>query len=158
MFTIPASGTGSFLQAIPPATPVKYTIAVAPHDAAKKPLGAASSAVTVMQVKNSSPPIQFGPNAVLPSIELVHYTEKIGQVPLTQIFFATATVALRAVNNGSDTTDPISVSVTDFNVLMRQTGAAAKIGALKKGESSAVITLNLSAVLPPPKSQTPQEQ
>ncbi|HEY3052720.1 MAG TPA: hypothetical protein VGK04_04950, partial [Thermoanaerobaculia bacterium] len=162
-FTIPATGAGSFLKSPPPASPVKYSITITPHNAAKNPLGNASPAVTVTQVKESpQPPINFGPSANFPSIELVHYEEKIGQVPQTQIFFANATVQLRGVNRSTAKTDPVAVSIEDFNVLWKQTGASAKIGALapqgQLGDKSPVVTVQLTAMLPPPKSQLGQQQ
>jgi CubicO group peptidase (beta-lactamase class C family) len=159
-FSIPATGSGSFLKTTPPASPVKYTITIAPHDAANNPAGSASPKVTVTQVQAApQKPIDFGPAANFPSIELVHYEEKIGQVQYTQIFYATATVQLRAVNKLSVKSDPVSVSVEDFNVLWRQNGAASgTIAALAPGDKSPVITIQLNAVLPPAKSQTGQEQ
>ena len=100
----------------------------------------------------------FGTSAVFPDIELVHYEEKVSQVPLTQLFSANATITLRAVNNGKVTTDPVFVSVNDSNVLMKQVDTAQKIKALQPGESSSAVTLHLTAVLPPAKSQLGQEQ
>ena len=158
-FTNPATGPGSFLKSPPPASPVKYSITIAPHDAAKNPMGTASPAVTVTQVKESpQQPVNFGPVANYPSIELVHYEENFGQVPQTQIFYATATVQLRGVNTGNVKTDPASVSVNDFNALWKQTGPSASIGALAPHSQSPAVTVQLTAMLPPPKSQLGQQQ
>ncbi len=156
-FTIPASGPQAFLKTTPTASPVVYDVAISPHDASGDPLGATSPVVTVTQVKSGPPvPIHFGRSAVFPDIALVHYAESIGQVPNTQILFANATITVRAVNNGKGKTDPFRLSISDSNVLMRQTDNAASVGVLGPGQVSPPITLHLTAMLPPPKSQTPQ--
>jgi CubicO group peptidase (beta-lactamase class C family) len=156
LFSIVAN---AFLQATPPNSPgVKYSVVITPYDGANQPLGSASPAVTVTQKKETpQPPIQFGPSAVFPDLELVHYAEQIGQVPLTQILYGLATLKVRAVNHGNMPTDVIMLSVSDFNVLMSQQGPDAAVASLKPG-ASAEVTLKLEAVLPPPKSQLPQEQ
>ncbi|HSP14272.1 MAG TPA: serine hydrolase domain-containing protein [Thermoanaerobaculia bacterium] len=157
-FSIPATGVSSFLKSTPPASPVKYTIRITPHNAANTPVGSASPAVTVTQVQAApQKPIDFGPAANFPTIELVHYEENIGVT--SQIYYGIATVQLRAVNKSSVKSDPVSVSVEDFNVLWRQNGAASgKIAALAPGEKSPVVTVKMDPVLPAPTSQTPQEQ
>lgn len=152
---IPATGAGSFLAAVPPGSPVTYTISVTATDSMSKPLGGPASVTVVQQTFGPQPPIVFGPNMVAPDIELVHYKEKVGIVPFTQIYYGTATVTVRAINHGTAATDPVTLSISDFNVLMRQTGGV-HIDSLKKWES-VEKTITLNAVLPPPESQTPQE-
>jgi len=150
-FTIPASGGQSFLKLPAPSRgAVTYRITVTPHDAANKALGSASNTVTVKYAAQSPPPpVVFGPSANFPDIELVHYAEQI-----ELYYFAKATVTLRAVNNSGTKTDPFSVGVNDFNVLMRQTDDPVQgIGALNPGQTSSDVTLHMTAVLPPPKSQ-----
>jgi CubicO group peptidase (beta-lactamase class C family) len=155
-FTIPA---GSFLKGPAPSPGVTYSITITPHDGMNNTLGNASGAVAVIYEKQSPPPpVTFGPSANFPDIELVHYSEQIGQVPLTQLLFVNATVIVRAVNNSGTKTDPFNVAVTDFNVLMNQTEPVQKIAALNPGMPSGNITVHLTAMLPPPKSQLGQEQ
>jgi hypothetical protein len=90
---------------------VTYRITVTPHDAASKALGSASNTVTVTYAAQSPlPPVVFGPSANFPDIELVHYAEQI------ELYFAKATVTLRAVNKSGTKTDPFSIGVNDFNV------------------------------------------
>jgi hypothetical protein len=157
-FTIPAIDGQPFLKLPAPSSAETYSIWITPHDAANKSLGRASSIVTVKYVQSSSPPIVSGPSAHFPDIGLVHYTEQIGQVPNTQIFYANATVTLRAVNNSGAKTDPFLVGVSDFNVLMKQSDPVQLIGALDPGKTSDEITLHMTAMLPPPQSQLGQEQ
>src|SRR4051794_5242029 len=103
-----------------------------------------------------APSFDFGPGPVFPDVELVSYREKIGQVPLTQLFFAGADVTLRVSNKGKDPTDPVSVNITDNNVLMIIAGAVS-VPSLKAGVAKN-ITVHMKAMLPPPTSQTPEEQ
>ena len=76
-FTIPATGTGSFLAATPPNAPgVKYLVTVTPHDASNHALGAAATPVSVTQAKSGpQSPVDFGAGAVFPDVELVGYVE-----------------------------------------------------------------------------------
>jgi CubicO group peptidase (beta-lactamase class C family) len=155
-FTIAAT---AFLKAVPPPSPVTYRITLTPLDAGGNPLGVPSPAVEVTQAKwTPGPGVAFGRSMVFPDLELVQYREQIGVVKLTQIQFAVATVKVRAVNNSAkSTTDPLRLSITDFNVLMRQQTPPAEIGRLKPGASK-VVTLKLNAILPPPESQLPGEK
>jgi len=156
LFSIVAT---AFLQATAPDPPgVKYKVTITPYGGANQPMGNASPAVTVTQRKEmAQPPVQFGPSAAFPDLELVHYVEQIGQVPQTQILYGLATLKVRAVNRGKRATDPMTLSVSDFNVLMRQQGLGAAVASLKPG-ASVEVTLKMEAVLPPPKSQLPQAQ
>jgi hypothetical protein len=155
-FIIPAN---AFLQAVPPAAPgVEYRITITPYDAQNKMLGAESPAVAVTQRQEiPSPPIDFGPSAVFPSLELVHYREQTGAVQSTQLFFALATVEIRATNHGKIVTDPLWLSVTDANLLMTQQSPAASVPSLKPGAST-VVTVKLQAMLPTTTSQFVSQQ
>nr|ACX33957.1 putative beta-lactamase [uncultured prokaryote EC6] len=99
----------------------------------------------------------FGSSAVFPDLELVHYSEQFGQVPQTQILFGQGTVKIRIVNHGKLPTDPMTVSVSDFNVLMRQVGPPASVAKLKP-DGSVEVTFKMDMVIPPPKSQLGQQQ
>jgi hypothetical protein len=133
VFTIPAAGSGSFLATTPPASPVKYKIIVIPHDSANHPL-AASAAVTVTQVQPApQAPITFGPSAVFPEVKLVSYVEH----------GTGATVTVRAVNNGSVATDPMNLSISDFNALFHAPAGAKPVGVLQPGHSSGEISFEL---------------
>src|SRR5207245_5716658 len=135
-FTISA---GAFLLSMPPASPVKFNITIVPHNAAKQPLGSVSAAVVVSQVPEGppQPPVNFGPGAVFPSVELVKYDEKVGVVPLTQLHFAGADVTLRVRNNGKSATDPMGINVSDDNALMRS-AKQASVRSLKPSASQLV--------------------
>lgn len=153
-FTIAAN---QFLTASPPASPVKYSITIQPHNAAMAALGAASAAVVVTQVPDSNqPPVVFGDNAVFPKVEIVSYNEKIGVVPLTQLHFAGADVTVLVKNYGGPTTAPAWLSIKDKSQLMRQANPVS-VPILKAGASQS-FTIHLDAVLPPPKSQLPEEE
>jgi CubicO group peptidase (beta-lactamase class C family) len=150
VFAIPATGTGSFLASTSPNAPgVKYLITVTPHDSSNHALGAAATPVSVTQVKaGPQAPINFGPNAVFPSVELVSYVEHASGL--------TATVTVRAVNKGSVATDPMNLDIPDDNFLMRVTGGTKKIKALAPGAST-TLSFAMSAILPAPTSQTPED-
>jgi CubicO group peptidase (beta-lactamase class C family) len=150
VFTIPATGTGSFLASTPPNAPgVKYVITVTPHDASNHALGAAATPVSVTQVKSGpQTPVNFGAGAVFPDVELVSYVEHGTGL--------TATVTVRAVNNGSVATDPMNLGLLDDNLLMRVTGGAKKIKALAPGAST-TLSFTMNAILPAPTSQTPED-
>jgi CubicO group peptidase (beta-lactamase class C family) len=153
-FTLVAN---AFLLPSPPASQVKFNITITPHNAAKQPLGAASAPVTVSQVpEGNQPPVVFGDNAVFPKVELVSYVEKIGVVPLTQLHFAGADVTILVKNGGTPATDPMWLSVKDNSVLMRQ-NTPLSIPSMKPGASQ-TFTVHLDAILPPPKSQLPEEE
>ena len=153
-FTIAAN---AFLLASPPASPIKFNITITPHNAAMQPLSAASAPVVVSQVPDSNqPPVVFGANAVFPKVELVNYQEKIGVVPLTQLHYAGADVAVLVKNGGTPATDPMWLTVKDNSLLMRQASPIA-IPSMKPGASQ-TFTVHLDAVLPPPKSQLGEEE
>jgi hypothetical protein len=153
-FNIPAN---AFLLATT-ASPVKFSITIVPHNAAKQPLGAASSAVMVSQVSDSAqPPVVFGPNAVFPTVEIVSYDEKIGVVPLTQLHFAGADVTVRVSNKGTSKTDTMWLNIKDNNLLMRQSSPQVSLPSFKAGASQ-LFTVHLDAILPPPTSQLPEEE
>jgi len=153
-FTIAAN---AFLLASPPATPVKFNITIVPHNASNQPLGAASAAVSVSEVAaGPQKPIDFGPGAVFPDVELVSYREKIGMVQFTQLHFAGGDVVLHVSNKGKGPTDPMWINVKDDNVLMRS-ASPVSVPSLKTGDSQNV-TVHVNAVLPPPTSQLPEEK
>jgi CubicO group peptidase (beta-lactamase class C family) len=153
-FTIAAN---AFLQPSPPASPVKFNITIVAHNAAKQTLGGTSPAVVVTQAPEGPPqkPVVFGPGAVFPTVEVVNYVEKIGVVPLTQLHFAGADVTLRVKNTGTAPTDPMWLTVKDNNLLMRQKSPVS-IPVLKAGAVE-TIPVHLDAILPPPKSQLPED-
>jgi len=147
----------TFLAATPPTTAVTYDITVTPHDAANKPVDTASPAVVVTQVVDTSPGTHFGGNAVFPTIEFVSYTPNFGGVQFTQIYYELGTLIVRARNTGKVGTNMMRLFVTDRNGTMRQTPGTAAIPALKPTESFEV-KVQLQGILPPAKSQTPDEQ
>jgi CubicO group peptidase (beta-lactamase class C family) len=155
-FIIPAN---AFLQTVPPPAPgVEYRVTITPYDAQNKPLDAGSPSVLVTQSQETAgPPIKFGPSAIFPDLELVHYQEQIGVVQSTQLQFALATVEVRAINRGKTATDPLWVSVTDAHLLMRQQSPSASVASLKPG-ASVVVTVKLQAILPPGTSQLPEDK
>jgi CubicO group peptidase (beta-lactamase class C family) len=87
---------------------------------------------------------------------LIHYAEASGRGSFENMSSLTATVTLRAVNTGTSTTGPAFVSVIDAHSLMKQTTPAQTIDALRPGESSGPITIQLAATMPPAKSQNGQ--
>jgi hypothetical protein len=139
-----------------PAGKKYYFRVIADQSTTKRPVLASNTVVITTGKKATT--AEFTAEAqVFPDLELVAYSEQIGQVPQTQFLYGLATVKVRAVNHGATPTDPMTLSVTDFNVLMRQKGSSASVASLKPGASTEV-TLKMEAVLPPPKSQLPQEQ
>lgn len=153
-FSLPAN---AFLISPTVAAPTKFNIKITPHNAANAPLGAASPTVVVTEVPDvSQPPIVFGDAAKFPKVEIINYDEKIGVVPFTQIHYAGADVTLRVSNKTGVATDPMWLSLKDFNVLMRQTTSQIAIPALAAGASQ-TVTVHLDAVLPPAQSQLPQD-
>ena len=146
-----------FIPATPPQNALRYYVRVISLGTQDKPLGLASPAVRLTYKKNTNAPVQFGPNAVFPSVEIVSYEEQIGVVPQTQLHFARAYVRLRVSNKGKTATDPMWLAVKDNNLLMRQTGPNVGLPSLKPGTSQAV-EVELDAILPPAKSQMPQQQ
>ncbi|MGH6647017.1 serine hydrolase domain-containing protein [Aquabacterium sp.] len=154
-FNLPAN---AFLVAPTVATATKFNIKVTPHNAANVALGAASPTVTVTEVPDTTqPPIVLGDPAKFPKVEIINYDEKIGVVPQTQIHYAGADVTLRVSNKTNQATDPMWLSLKDFNVLMRQNSSRIAIPALAAGASQ-TLTVHLDAVLPPAQSQLPQDQ
>jgi CubicO group peptidase (beta-lactamase class C family) len=153
-FTIPSN---AFLISPTVATTTKFTINIAPHDAAHQQLGTVSSNVVVTQVPDvAQPPVVFGDSAKFPKVEIVNYDEKIGVVPQTQIHYAGADVTVRVSNKSSVATDPMYLSLNDYNVLMRQTTPKVSIPSLAAGASQ-LVTVHLDAILPPAQSQLPQD-
>lgn len=154
-FSLPAN---AFLLAPTVASATPFNIRITPHNAANAPLGTSSPAVVVTEVPDvAQPPLVFGEEARFPKVEIVNYNEQIGVVPLTQIHYAGADVTLRVSNKTTKATDPMWLSLKDFNVLMRQNSARIAIPALAVGASQ-TVTVHLDAVLPPARSQTPQDQ
>jgi CubicO group peptidase (beta-lactamase class C family) len=152
-FTIAAN---AFLMATPPASPVKFSITIVPHNAAKQPLGGPSAVVSVSQVPDvPDKPVVFGASAVFPTVSIMNYEEKIGVVPLTQLHFAGADVTVLVKNKGKTPTDPAWLNIKDTNLLMRQ-NTPVSVPVLKAGAWKE-FTIHLDAVLPPPKSQLPEE-
>ncbi|HEU0173512.1 MAG TPA: serine hydrolase domain-containing protein [Blastocatellia bacterium] len=145
-----------FAPKTPPKNSTSYWVYVVTKNAQQHPVGAPSAAVVVTQKQAAVISETFGPAVVFPSVEIVTYDEKIGIVPLTQLHFAGADVTLRVKNKGKTATDPISLDVTDNNALMRSAGAAS-VPSLKPGASQ-LVNMHLNAILPPPKSQLPEEQ
>jgi CubicO group peptidase (beta-lactamase class C family) len=147
-FTIPAN---AFLQASPPATPVKFHITIAAHNAAKQPLGSASAAVVVSQEKaKAQPPIDFGPSAVFPDVDVLNFDDTIGVMTPAQIEPG-LDLKLRVSNKGKTATDPIWLSISDFNVLMRQSDPQVSIPSLAPGVSK-TVSVHLDAEVASPKS------
>jgi CubicO group peptidase (beta-lactamase class C family) len=155
-FGLPAN---AFLKATPPPSPgVKYYITFTPTNAQQQAVDQPSAPVMITQVQaGPSMPIHFGRNEVFPELELVHYHENIGAVPLTQLQFATAVVKILAINHGKVATDPLRLSVMEANGLMRQTSQPAQVPALNPG-ASMEVTVNLTASLEAPKSQLPEAE
>ncbi len=117
----------------------------------------ASGKLVVAQNDEASPePAQPPASAGFPDVALIHYAESSGQRSFMDTSSLTATVTLRAVNNGAAATGPVLVSITDAHSLMKQTTPAQMIDALKPGESSSPITIQLAATMPVPKSQANQ--
>jgi CubicO group peptidase (beta-lactamase class C family) len=79
--------------------------------------------------------ISFGAGAVFPDVKLVSYVEHGTGL--------TATVTVRAVNNGSVATDPMNLSISDFNALFHASTGAKPVGALQPGKSSGEISFEL---------------
>jgi CubicO group peptidase (beta-lactamase class C family) len=77
----------------------------------------------------------FGAGAVFPDVKLVSYVEHGTGL--------TATVTVRAVNNGSVATDPMNLSISDFNALFHASAGAKPVGALQPGKSSGEISFEL---------------
>jgi CubicO group peptidase (beta-lactamase class C family) len=154
-FTIAAN---AFLHASPPLSPLKFNITIVAHDAANQPLGFPSAPVVVNQVPKgpAQPPVNFGGAANFPSVTMVSYNEKIGQVPQTQLRYAGADVTLRVTNTGKAPTDPIWLRVDDSSLLMRQNTPNASVPALSPGASQ-TVNVHIDAILPPAKSQLPEE-
>ena len=162
-FTIPAN---AFLHASPPATPIKFNIAIVAHNGLMQPLGNPSPAVVVSQVPEgpSQPPDKFGDSAMFPSVELLDYREKIGVVPQTQLHFAGADIILRVSNPRPSTlirkssTDPIWLNIKDNSLLMREnTPVRIPIDSLKAGDEK-IVSVHLDAILPPATSQLPEDK
>jgi|GEM_PF-1504156 len=90
-----------FLSTSLPDANTKYEISITPYDAQNKAIDKASRAVSVTQLSaaNVPPPLEFDQTETkFPQIEVTSYTEKIGQVPLTQLFYAYADIKIRAAN------------------------------------------------------------
>lgn len=136
-FTIPAE---AFLGATLPAVNTKYEITIRPYDGANAAVGAASKAVVVTQLSadNVPPPTVFDDGANFPSVEIISYKERVGQVSLTQIFFAYADVKLRVSNKTSinlkAVTKKKATSGSSFGVSL-QTGRTTE--AISQGMSTA---------------------
>jgi len=158
-FTIPPQVQPPFLQNPAPAAAVTFYMTITPVDSTNAPLGSPSAPVTIIEVAaGPQKPVTFGPSANLPSVELLHYAENVGEVPNTQIQYANATLTVKAVNNSSATTSPVNISILDSSGLMRQTNAPQPVGPLKAGQTSGTIKIELTARLNAPQSQLPQEQ
>ncbi len=153
-FSLPEA---TFLQANPPSQNVIFTITVRPVDASNQPVGNGSTAVQVTQLSSGNIPAmtKFNDGAVFPSVEIISFKEKIGMVKNTQIYYAGADVKLRISNKGKKKTDSVRVKIKDFNVLLRHNSPGVVVSRLNPGKSK-VINIHLDAVLPAPKSQTPQ--
>jgi CubicO group peptidase (beta-lactamase class C family) len=79
--------------------------------------------------------ISFGAGAVFPEVKLVSYVEHGTGL--------TATVTVRAVNNGSVATDPMNLGISDFNALFHASAGAKPVGVLQPGKSSGEISFEL---------------
>ena len=162
-FTIPTNGQpngpGGFLQNQPIAAQVAYSITVQPYDKQHNAVGAASPDVTVTQAPKTPPtnPFQNAANANYPEIVLLHYVEKVGVVPQTQLHFAEAALTLRFINASNKATDPVIASAFDNNQLMRAT-APVKVDKLAKHDDFVDKTISMKAILPPPTSQLPEDK
>jgi len=162
-FTIPtngqANGPGGFLQKQPIPAQVVYSITLQPTGNQHQTLGGPSPAVTVTQAPKTAPtnPFQNAGNANYPGIELVHYVEKVGVVPQTQLHFAEATLTLRFTNNSTKATDPVIASAFDNNQLMRASGPV-KVDKLAKHGDHVDKSISMKAILPAPTSQLPEDK
>lgn len=136
---------------------VTFVISVQPHDAGNAALGAPAT-VTVTETPAGPPPkpVTFGPSAVFPAVVITKYDEKIGVVPLTQLHFAGGTVTLRVSNPGKVKTDPMWLGLNDQNMLMREDSQKVAIPPLAPGASQ-TVSVHMSAILPPPTSQMPED-
>jgi CubicO group peptidase (beta-lactamase class C family) len=151
-FSIPAN---AFLLASPPPSPVTFNISITTHNASMQPLGGAPPAAVVIQGPAAPPQtLNFGPYAVYPTVTLVTYNEKIGEVPNTELHYAGADVTVLAKNNATVPTTLSSLTLLDNNVLLRQ-ASPVSVPALKPGAST-TLNVHLDAVLPPPQSQLPE--
>src|SRR4030095_4784406 len=146
-----------FAPKTPPASPQNYWVYIVTMDAQQQPVGLASAPVKITYRHSQQEPVNFGPSAVYPSVEMVSYMEKIGMVPLTQLHYAGADVTLRVKNNGGTEHDPMSVSVTDYSLLMRPKTPPADVPSLQPSASQ-LVSLHLDAILPPPTSQLPEDK
>jgi CubicO group peptidase (beta-lactamase class C family) len=151
-FTLPSD---AFLVAEPPQVNISYQIRIIPLDSEGKAIGAGSGVVTITQLSpdNIAPPTKFGDGAKFPKIELVSYSPKMGQVPLTQLYYEYADVKVRVRNMSKEKTDPMWFTVKDNSLLFRQNGLVS-LPELYPGQS-VIREIRLNAILPPAKSQTP---
>jgi hypothetical protein len=149
----------SFIAAKPPAAPVDYFITVTAFDGNHKPIGAPSAPVVVSQAAETGNPTGpiFGRNTIFPSVTFDRYAEDFSGVPGTQLEWRRAKVKITIANNGPNPTDKVLLYIKDFNVLMRQDKPIV-IDSIAPGAPVKVITLTLSAVLPPALSQLPEDR
>ncbi len=136
---------------------ITFVISIQPHAAGNAALGAPAK-VTITEVPAGPPPkpVTFGPSAVFPAVVITKYDEKIGVVPQTQLHFAGGTVTLRVTNPGKVKTDPMWLGVNDKNMLMRQDSQKVALPAMAPGASQ-TVSVHVSAILPPPASQMPED-
>lgn len=147
----------TFLFPSPPKLPVSFKVTIVPHDAANKPVGVVSAPVLVTEEQEDpQTSFNFGPDAIFPSVTIVSYKESAGVVPETQLHFAGADIILR-VSSNEKATDRVWLAVADANQLMRQTTPQLDIPSLGT-HTSQIRKVHLDAILPPAKSQMPEEQ
>lgn len=150
---------GEFLIDGYPPFNTEYQVRIRTTDAAGEALGAWSNAVTITHLSedNLPPPVDFGEGALFPSVELLALDEQVEQVPLTQTWSTHADATVRVFNEGDQATDPMFLKLTDWELLFRQADGPLEVPPIQPG-GSLELDIRLEAVLPPPTSQTPQQQ
>ena len=140
-----------FLPATPPASATKYFVRITAHDKQAKPLGTASSPVTITY-EAAGPPVHFNGNLdgpPLTAIEPGHPGIRfIRYDPLTQL--TTGRLELEVFNDGDKPTDAVDVRIADLHQVVRGVGAAVHVPSLpKKGTSGdhRFITITLAPQL-----------
>ncbi|MFQ5526973.1 MAG: serine hydrolase domain-containing protein [Thermoanaerobaculia bacterium] len=154
--TIP---TGSFLAPVGPNEDTKYQIRIVPLSASNAPVGLGSTSVHVTQlaVKNRPGITIFGDGAAFPSLELISIKENVRQIQNTQLYQTFADVKIQVTNRLSKRTDKMWLKVRDSALLFRQNSPPVDVPELNPG-ATMTADIRMDAILPPPKSQTPQSQ
>jgi hypothetical protein len=118
-FTIPAN---AFLKSTPPASPITYYVTITFING-RRFVDSLPVMITQMP-QDSGPTFSDTATFVYPSIQLLRYEEQAGANPP----HATAVLKVRVINNGILPTSKVSISVYDYNALMKQsTGATVDV-------------------------------